>query len=153
MSKEMREQIDRVKNWKQFLNESNNLTYKDVLTKQQKDKPYSDMLFSNETAKFVEETINIEKLRQLNGFSEDDGEIEQSVSNFDELGMDEDYYVSRKLMDKIVNGVVLSPIVVDENYKVLDGSHRLAAYSELYYNFYQEFPFDGNLKIYKRISN
>jgi hypothetical protein len=140
-----------MKNWITFLNDS--LSYDSVLKKQQIDKPYSDILFSKETAKFVEETINIQKLRELNGFSEDNDEIEQSVSYFNDIGMDEDYYVSRKLMTKIVNGVKLNPIVVDENYKILDGSHRLAAYSELYYNFYQDFPFDGNLKIYKRISN
>ena len=111
------------------------------------------MLFSSEAAKFVEEIINIEKLRQLNGFSNDDGEIEQSLSYFNDVGMDEDYFVSKKIMNKIVKGIELSPIVVDENYKILDGSHRLAAYSELYYYHSYDFPFDGNLKIYKRISN
>jgi hypothetical protein len=129
------------------------LNYNDVIKKQQIDNPYSDTIFSNETSKFVEETISIEKLRQLNGFSEDDGEIEQSVSYFNDTGMDEDYYVSKKLMTKIVDDVKLSPIVVDETYKILDGSHRLAAYSELYYNYSYDYPFDGKLKIYKRISN
>ena len=124
-----------------------------VIKKQQIDNPYSDIIFSNENAKFVEETISIEKLRQLNGFSEDNDEIEQSVSYFNDNGMDEDYYVSKKLMNKIVDGVKLSPIVVDENYKVLDGSHRLSAYSELYYHYSYDYPFDGKLKIYKRISN
>ena len=129
------------------------LGYDDVIKKQQIDNPYSDVIFSNENAKFVEETISIEKLRQLNGFSEDYDEIEQSVSYFNVNGMDEDYYVSKKLMNKIVDGVKLSPIVVDENYKVLDGSHRLSAYSELYYYYSYDYPFDGILKIYKRISN
>ena len=41
----------------------------------------------------------------------------------------------------------------DENYKILDGSHRLAAYSELYFYYGYDFPFDGDLKIYKRIKN
>jgi len=129
------------------------LNYNDIIKKQQIDNPYSDTIFSNETSKFVEEIISIEKLRQLNGFSEDDGEIEQSVSYFNDTGMDEDYYVSKKLMNKILDGVQLSPIVVDENYKILDGSHRLASYSELYYNYSYDYPFDGKLKIYKRISN
>ena len=47
--------------------------------------------------------------------------------------MDEDYEIGRKLMNKIVNGTELNPIVVDEKYKILDGRHRLSAYSELYY--------------------
>jgi DNA-directed RNA polymerase beta' subunit len=138
---------------REYLNENNHLTYKDVFKKQQIDNPYSDVLFSTENSKFVEEIIDIKKLRELNGFSDDEDEIEQTVSYFDDLGMDEDYTVSKKLMNKIVNGIKLSPIVVDEKYKVLDGSHRLAAYSELYYYHSYDFDFDGKLKIYKRISN
>jgi DNA-directed RNA polymerase beta' subunit len=138
---------------REYLNENNQLTYKDVFKKQQIDNPYSDVLFSTENSKFVEEIIDIKKLRELNGFSDDEDEIEQTVSYFDDLGMDEDYTVSKKLMNKIVNGIKLSPIVVDDKYKVLDGSHRLAAYSELYYYHSYDFDFDGKLKIYKRISN
>ena len=129
------------------------LNYYDVIKKQQIDNPSSDLLFSTENAKFIEENINIEKLRQLNGLSNDDDEIEQTITYFNDLGMDEDYSISRKLMSKIVNGVKLSPIVVDENYKILDGSHRLAAYSELYYYHSYDFQFDGKLRIYKRIFN
>jgi len=153
MSEDIRKMINKVKNFKQFVNENNELTYNDVLKKQQIDNPYSDVLFSTENSKFVEEIIDIKKLRELNGFSDDEDEIEQTVSYFNDLGMDEDYTVSKKLMNKIVNGVKLSPIVVDENYKVLDGSHRLAAYSELYYYHSYDFDFNGKLKIYKRISN
>ena len=134
-------------------NKENFLSYDDVIKKQQIDNQYSDVIFSNETAKFIEETISIQELRKLNGFSENNGEIELSVSDFKDTDMDEDYYVSKKLMNKIVDGVKLSPIVVDEKYKILDGSHRLAAYSELYYNYSYDYPFDGKLKIYKRISN
>lgn len=137
----------------EYLNENNQLTYNDVFKKQQIDNPYSDMLFSTENSKFVEEIIDIRELRELNGLSDDEDEIEQTVSYFNDLGMDEDYSVSRKLMNKIINGVKLSPIVVDEKYKILDGSHRLAAYSELYYYHSYDFDFDGKLKIYKRISN
>lgn len=153
MSEDIRKMIDKVKDFKQFVNENNELTYNDVFKKQQIDNPYSDLLFSTENSKFVEEIIDIKKLRELNGFSDDEDEIEQTVSYFNDLGMDEDYSVSKKLMNKIVNGVKLSPIVVDENYKVLDGSHRLAAYSELYYYHSYDFDFNGKLKIYKRISN
>jgi hypothetical protein len=153
MSEDIRKMIDKVKNFKQFVNENNELTYNDVFKKQQIDNPYSDVLFSTENSKFVEEIIDIKKLRELNGFSDDEDEIEQTVSYFGDLGMDEDYTVSKKLMNKIINGIKLSPIVVDEKYKVLDGSHRLAAYSELYYYHSYDFDFDGKLKIYKRISN
>jgi hypothetical protein len=144
-----------MKSFNQFINESNEkfLTYDDVVKKQRVDNQYSDAIFSKKTAKFVEETISIQELRKLNGFSEKNGEIEQSISYFKDTEMDEDYYVSKKLMDKIVDGVKLSPIVVDENYKLLDGSHRLAAYSELYYNYSYDYPFDGKLKIYRRVSN
>lgn len=136
------------------LKESNSISYDDVLKKQRQGSPAFDMLFSNENAEFIEEKINIEKLRTSNGFSNNpDDEIEQTVSYFEEVGLDEDYFISRKLMNKIVDGVQLSPIVVDENYKILDGSHRLAAYSELWFYHSYDFPFDGMLKIYKRIKN
>lgn len=141
-----------INDFKIFKNENNQLTYDDVVKKQRIDDPYSGCLFSNKDSKFVEETIHIKKLREMNEFSDDD-EIEQTISYFNDLGLDEDYSVSKRLMNKIVKGVILSPIVVDEDYRVLDGSHRLAAYSELYYFYSYDFPFDGNIKIYKRISN
>jgi hypothetical protein len=129
------------------------LSYNEVLKKQQTGDYYFDFLFSNENSKFIEETIDIRELRELNGFSDDEDEIEHTISYFNDLGMDEDYEIGRKLMNKIVDGVELSPIVVDEEYKLLDGRHRLSAYSELYYYFGYDYPFDGKLKIYKRISN
>jgi len=129
------------------------LSYNEVLKKQQTGDYYFDFLFSNENSKFIEETIDIRELRELNGFSDDEDEIEHTISYFNDLGMDEDYEIGRKLMNKIVDGVELSPIVVDEEYKLLDGWHRLSAYSELYYYFGYDYPFDGKLKIYKRISN
>ena len=146
--------------FEKFLNES--IEYGVVLKKQQIDKPYSDVLFSNENSKFVEKKIHIKKLRELNNFN-DDEEIEQTITYFRDIGMDEDEWVSKKLMNKIINGIKLSPIVVDENYKILDGSHRLAAYSELYYygkyfsrydidkTYINDFLVSGLLKIYKRI--
>jgi hypothetical protein len=129
------------------------LSYNEVLKKQQTGDYYFDFLFSNENSKFIEETIDIRELRELNGFSDDEDEIEQTISYFNDNGMDEDYEIGRKLMNKIVNGTELNPIVVDEEYKLLDGRHRLSAYSELYYYFGYDYPFDGKLKIYKRISN
>ena len=129
------------------------LSYNEVLKKQQTGDYYFDFLFSNENSKFIEETIDIRELRELNGFSDDEDEIEHTISYFNDLGMDEDYEIGRELMNKIVNGIELNPIVVDEEYKVLDGSHRLSAYSELYYYYGYDYPFDGKLKIYKRISN
>jgi hypothetical protein len=134
-----------------FLNEG--IGYMDVLKKQQIDKPYSDILFSDINSEFVEEEIDIEKLRELNGFEVNDDEIDQTITFFHDVGMDEDEEVSRRLKNKIVRGIELNPIVVDENYKILDGSHRLAAYSELYYYHGYDFPFNGKLKIYKRIKN
>lgn len=148
--------------FEKFLNES--IEYGVVLKKQQIDKPYSDVLFSNENSKFVEKKIHIKKLRELNNFKDND-EIEQSITYFIDIGMDEDEWVSKKLMKKIVNGIKLNPIVVDENYKILDGSHRLAAYSELYYyskyssrydidrTYINDFLIYGMLKIYKRVKN
>lgn len=136
------------------LKENEELTYSNILKKQEIGEPYATFLFSNEKAKFIKEKIHIEKLRELNGLKNDvDDELEQTVSYFNDIDLDEDYYVSRKLMDKIVDGVKLSPIVVDENYKILDGNHRLAAYSELWFYYGYDFPFDGLLDIYKRITN
>ncbi len=139
-------------NKKIFFNENKQLTYDDVIKQQQIGNPYSDELFSSKNSLFVEEVVDIELLREKNNFSNDD-EIEHTVSYFKELGLDEDYIISRKIMDKIVDGIKLTPIVVDEEYKILDGSHRLAAYSELYYYYSNDFSFNGKLKIYKRISN
>ena len=139
---------------REYLNEQQTLTYQDVIQKQKIGDPYFDGIFSDENSEFVEEKMHIEKLRELNGFHNDvDDELEQTVSNFDDIGFDEDYYVSKKLMNKIVNGTKLNPIVVDEKYKILDGRHRLAAYSELWFYYGYDFSFDGNLEIYKRIKN
>ena len=136
----------------EYLNEQQILSYQDVTQKQKIGDPYFDGIFSDENSEFVKEKIHIEKLRELNGFHNDvDDELEQTVSNFEDIGFDEDYYVSKKLMNKIVNGTKLNPIVVDEKYKILDGRHRLAAYSELWFYYGYDFPFDGNLEIYKRI--
>ena len=137
-----------------IIKEQKVFSYHDVTEKQEEGDPYFDGIFSNETSEFVEETIDILKLRELNGFSNDrDEELEQTVSYFKELDFDEDYHVSKELMDKIVDGIELNNIVVDENYKILDGRHRLAAYSELYFYYGYDFSFDGDLKIYKRIKN
>lgn len=139
---------------KEIIEEADNLSYQDILKKQEIGNPYAAILFSKEDSEFVEEKINIERLRELNGFHNDvDDELEQTVSYFNEVGLDEDYYVSKKLMNKIVDGVKLNPIVVDEKYKILDGSHRLAAYSELWFYHGYDFPFNGNLEIYKRTKN
>jgi len=141
----------KIKTIREFLNEQQILSYQDVTQKQKIGDPYFDDIFSDENSEFVEEKIHIEKLRELNGFHNDvDDELEQTVSNFEDIGLDEDYYVSKELMNKIVNGTKLSPIVVDEKYKILDGRHRLAAYSELWFYYGYDFPFDGNLEIYKR---
>lgn len=132
----------------------NKISYSDVLSKQEIGDPYFAHIFSNETSEFVKDKINIEKLRELNGFNNDESdEIDQTISYFEEIGADEDYYTSKKLMGKIIDGVKLNPIVVDENYKVLDGSHRLAAYSELWFYYGYDFPIDDELEIYKRINN
>ncbi len=140
--------------YEDFINEQKIFSYSDISKKQEEGDPYFSGFFSNNTSEFVEETIDILKLRELNGFNNDrDDELEQTVSHFKELDFDEDYYVSKELMDKIVDGVELNNIVVDENYKILDGRHRLAAYSELYFFYGYDFPFDGNLKVYKRIKN
>jgi hypothetical protein len=139
---------------KEFLHESKKISYSDVLKKQEMGNPYSSYIFSNKNSNFIKEKIHIEKLRDFNGFANDiKNELEQTVSYFYDVDMDEDYYVSRKLMNKIVDGIKLNPIVVDENYKILDGSHRLAAYSELWFYHSYDFPFDGMLEIYKRTNN
>jgi hypothetical protein len=124
-----------------------NFSYSDVLKNQQIGNPAYDLLFSDEDAEFELEEINIDKLRKINGFEDGD----QTLTDFIELGLDEDESITQELFNKIVDGVELSPIVVDENYKLLDGRHRLAAYSELYYFYGYDFYFDGKLKIYKRI--
>ena len=128
-------------------------SYNDVLKYQQIGDPSSDILFSSENSEFLEETIHITKLRELNNMSneETDDGYEQTLSYFKELGLDEDESITRRLFKKIVDGIELSSIVVDENYKLLDGFHRLAVYSELYFYHGYDFDFDGKLKIYKRI--
>jgi hypothetical protein len=56
---------------KTYINENKMLKYGDVMGKQKKGNPTSDLLFSNETSEFIEETINIEELRKLNNLSND----------------------------------------------------------------------------------
>ena len=146
--------MKKIKSFNIFINESKKFSYNDVLNKQKIGEPLYDMLFSNEKDEFIEDEIDIEELRNINGiYNDENGEPKQTVSDFEEQDMDEDYYASKILMDKIVNGIELSPIVVDENYKLLDGRHRLAAYSELWFYYGYDFPMDSKLKLYKRIKN
>jgi hypothetical protein len=98
----------------ELLSDKKQLSYNDILRKQKIGDPYMINEFGNKTSKFIEDDIHIEKLRKLNGFNNHkDDEIEQTVSNFDELGLDEDYFISKGLMRKIIHGIELNPIVVD----------------------------------------
>ena len=73
-------------NYQEYIKEQKILSYYEVTEKQEEGDPYFDGIFSNETSEFVEETIHIVKLRELNGFSNDrEDELEQTVSYFKEL--------------------------------------------------------------------
>lgn len=121
-------------------------SYEQVM-KQQKVNSYYLNPIGNPNSKFIKEKIHILKLRELNGIDDSEDEKEQTVSYFEEYGLDEDYSISRELLNKIYDGEKLNPIVVDENYEILDGFHRLASYSELYFNS----SIDPQLEIFRRI--
>lgn len=131
------------------LRESKLYSYNDVFSKQEIDSYYLNSI-GKEDSKFIKEKIDIKKLRELNGLDldEDTDEIEQTISYFEENGLDEDYNISKELLNKIYDGINLNPIVVNENYRILDGWHRLATYSELY--FYSN-SFNGIIDIFKRV--
>lgn len=129
------------------------LSFDDVFKNQKKGDPKYPWTFSNEDDTFDLETIHIEKLRELNMVENDDvenGYYPMTLTELEELGEDEEYEVSLNLLEKLIDGVELSPIVVDSNYEILDGRHRLQAYSELYFYHKEDYPIDPNLKIYKK---
>ena len=47
--------------------------------------------------------------------------------------MDEDLYMINDLIEKIKSGVILHPIVLNMDMKILDGNHRFIAYKKLKY--------------------
>jgi hypothetical protein len=46
-------------------------------------------------------------------------------------GLDEDVAMIDHLINKIKAGIILHPIVLDKNMKILDGNHRFVAYRKL----------------------
>jgi len=48
-------------------------------------------------------------------------------------GLDEDVSMINNLISKIKAGIVIHPIVLDKNMKILDGNHRFVAYRKLGY--------------------
>lgn len=104
-------------------------TLKDVEKIQTKEKVYSsDIIFdANKDDKFV-----IEKVR-LNDITIGHNK-NLSLDDYKKLNMDEDIIITEVLIDKIDNNIDIVPIVVDENYEIMDGIHRYVAYKELKFN-------------------
>lgn len=117
MSKEIREQIDRVKNWEQFLNESTDrFTSRDVtrsIFDSLSDEQIEDWSFED-YHKVIKKYGKYWKLEKVNPkslkFNED----------FDDDTV-EDYLYS------LENGKELSPITVDDKNEIIDGNHRAKA--------------------------
>ncbi|QST02478.1 hypothetical protein IMZ31_23805 (plasmid) [Pontibacillus sp. ALD_SL1] len=61
----------------------------------------------------------------------------------EELDLDEDYYVIKRLMRAYQNGANIPPVILDSNYDVIDGSHRLGAMFELGTTFFGAYVMRG----------
>lgn len=74
---------------------------------------YSDFIF-------IEEFVDISNIRGYIPYDE-----------CQELDLDEDMAIVEYLVDKYYDGEILPPVILDEQYKVIDGSHRVSMYDYL----------------------
>jgi hypothetical protein len=95
-------------------------TLEEVQKEQMKGFSSSHGVYSPYLDKFI--LINISVERMIMSF------INQCT---EPLPNDEDESIVEKLIKKIEEGVKLSPIVIDEDFYLLDGFHRLMAYHRL----------------------
>lgn len=54
-----------------------------------------------------------------------------TIKDCDELNLDEDKSVIERLLNTYDSGQDLPPIILDNNYKIIDGSHRMGVYEYL----------------------
>lgn len=116
----------------------------DVQKVQSKDFSSSDIIFDTKpNDKFILTKVNINDIIEKHE--------SLSLDQYKDDDLDEDIHIVASLIDSIVNEKDITPIVIDENNKILDGLHRFVAYRELYEHYGYDFPWDGSLPVYKRI--
>jgi hypothetical protein len=116
MSEDIRKMIDKVKNFKQFVNENINYQYSttDKLVKYQKYLLHEGLW-----------RIPYDKLSDLIYIRD----IEKIRKNYGEYPEEEKIL---DVIDKLKNNIPLEPIVLDSNYVIVDGHHRFEAAKELH---------------------
>ena len=62
-----------------------------------------------------------------------------TVEECDEYDLDEDKSVIERLLDKYDSGEDFPPIILDSDYKIIDGSHRMGLYEYLGLNTIKAF--------------
>jgi len=110
-------------------------TANEVQTIQSKHNPSSDIIFDM-TKSDTFELINI-------SISDINAPNNLSYEFYYDNDLDEDLSIVHKLVNLLQKGVQLTPIVVDENFKIMDGLHRYVAYD--YLNM-------STISVFKRIS-
>lgn len=120
----------KLKDWKIFNESSNSKIYSldEVQKIQSSNKPSSDIIFGAKERdlfylKNIDlDDINVDKDLTLDFYKNED--------------LDEDVYIVEKLLRLLDSDIEISPIVLDENNKIMDGLHRYVAHREYrdYYN-------------------
>lgn len=91
---------------------------------------YSSPFGDYDNDKFKLEQININKISK---------KYYLTINECKEYNMDEDESVITKLSEAFDNGENIPPIILDNNYNVIDGSHRLGMYDYLGINYVKAF--------------
>lgn len=115
-------------------------TLDDIQKHQQTNRPSSDIIFgAKDEDTFTKLQIPINSIKAPKGLS---------LSYYKKKGLDEDIYIVEKLMRLIDNGTMITPLVLDENNKIMDGLHRYVAYKEMedYHNG------SNSIIVYKRVN-
>lgn len=122
--------LTKLKDWKSFNEyvDSKIYTLDDVQKIQSSNKPSSDIIFDAKQG----------DLFNLKNVNLDDINIDENLTLdfYKNEDLDEDVHIVEKLLNLLDSDIDISPIVLDENYKIMDGLHRYVAHKEYrdYYN-------------------
>lgn len=112
---------------------SNELLEEDLYTfqgVQKLQKGSSDVIFGGSAKdRFKKITIPLKKIKNKHA----------PLAWWKKRGLDEDVAIITRLMQAIKNKADIPPIVIDENFKIMDGLHRFYAHKELDLNSIQVF--------------
>jgi hypothetical protein len=114
--------MKRIPTFDEFLLESFTLGSEIILLNKGLSKSEDGSAFIDKNQKFEKRTIPLKSVNNKGIYSW-----------YVKRGLDEDVSMIDNLVDKILSGIKLHPIVLDKDMKILDGNHRFVAYRKLGY--------------------